>query len=895
MIKIREFLKNIFTPRLKDQVSSDELKTLFQSRYHSFKLLLAANNKALEIMSEMEEGISGSRLFDKSFIKSRTTSILVNVYKIIKNLDNLAPDKYKELYKIFQKIKDEIDSIIVKSGKISFVGAIHELPLQEKLILPFEEIDDSMSSLTGTKMAALGSILKNTPYKVPKGFVITAKASQMFFRFQDLHAEIERRIQSNQSKGSQIFYMGGKESPIPPSQKIDALFKLSSDIQQLIIKSPIPIEIEEEIKRAYSKLEREIDKGKDLYVSLRSSAIGEDSLGASFAGQYSSRLNVPAHSILEAYKEILASIYNLTAITYRLNKGIVDEDALMCVGCMAMVDAVCGGVVYTGNPLSLNDNSLIINSVWGLPKSVVDGSAASDNFVVDRNSLTISKKDIANKTNKLVLVSEGGIFKEELPSEYADRQSLSDLLIIEISKIALDLERYYGYPVDIEWAIDPNDNIYILQCRPLQKLGHQSYKIDEDSPEEKDALIFKGGITVSQGIASGTVHIVEKDADMLSFPDKNGILVVRQSLPRWAALLGRSCGVIAGQGGIVGHLATVSRELNKPAIFNAQDITNILSTGDVITMDAGKRSIYKGRMESIFKRYSSNIDDKPLHGSPAHSLLKEVSKKITPLNLLDPDSIDFIPDNCQTLHDITRYCHEKSVKEMFDFGKSHHFSERASKQLMYNVPLKWWIINLDDGFLEDVKGKYVKIENIVSIPMLALWEGIMAIPWSGPPSIDAKGFISIIHQATINPDLSPSMYSQYSNKNYFLISRNFCSLMSRFGFHYATVETMLSERISENYAGFNFKGGAADLERRIKRARFLASLLEEYGFYVRLREDSLSARVEAIAEGEMIKKLKILGYLLMHTRQLDMIMSNIGLVESYRTKMQDELNSIIGL
>ena len=862
MSKINEFFKNIFKGKIdRSPDEIEELKSLFRSRYHNFKLLLSANNKALEIMSEMEEALSGSRVFGMSFIKSKSTSALVNVYKIIKNLDALAPDRYKSLENVFQKIKKEIDSVLVKTSSTAV----------EKLILRFEEIDEGLVSFTGSKMANLGGILKNTTYNVPHGFVITAKSSDIFFAHQDLQSEIDRRIQANHS------------------DKIDSLYKLSSDIAQLIIKSPIPIEIESEIINAFNELEIKISKDKN--VSLRSSAIGEDSLGASFAGQYTSRLNVTANNILETYKEILASKYNLTAITYRLNKGIVDEDVSMCVGCMAMVDAVSGGVVYTGDPLSIKDDSIIINSTWGLPKAVVDGSVDADSFVIDRTSLNIIKKDIANKTHKLMCAKEGGIFRQELENSEAIRQSLTDILAIQISKMAIDLEKYYGFPLDIEWAIDNEEVLYILQCRPLQKIEHITNEEDIDSIFEKNARIFKGGITVNHGTAVGVVVIVEKDADMLRFPE-NGILVIKQSLPRWAALLGRASAVIAQQGGVVGHLATVARELKKPAIFNVPDVTTLLTNGQVITIDAGRKSIYNGTIESVLNRHETV--DTPLHGSPVHSLLEKVARNITPLNLLDPDSLDFTPDNCQTLHDITRFCHEKSVKQMFNFGASHHFSERTSKQLVYRVPLKWWVINLDDGFNEDVNGKYVKIENIISIPFLALWEGIMAIPWSGPPSIDTKGFISILHQATTNPDLDPSMSSQYSNKNYFLISKNFCSLMSRFGFHYATVETMLSERVSENYAGLNFKGGAADLDRRIKRARFLGNLLEEYGFFVQVKEDSVIARAEALDQPEMEKKLKILGYLLMHTRQLDMIMSNDRLVNNYKLRMTKELDTIIG-
>ncbi|WP_286817574.1 PEP/pyruvate-binding domain-containing protein [Desulfobacter sp. UBA2225] len=865
MKKLISFLKKFFSnPGPPDTgPDAETLRVEFQERYHHFKMLLNANNRALEIMTEIEQALSLKRPFGNSFIRTKSTAITVNLLRLLKNLEQLSGGKYNVLYIVFDDICLNIKQIIEQKKEDK----------DERFIIPISSIDLTKADLVGSKMANLGEILNFVKLKVPAGFTITSRAYDYFLEHNSLQTEINRRFVSTDIRD------------------MDALFALSKDIQKMIIESPLPEILETEIHKAYHDLELEMGS-RSFSVALRSSAMGEDSVANSFAGQYRSELNVRKEDLSQKYKDVIASKYSFTAITYRLNKGIRDEDIFMSVGCISMVDARSGGVMYTRNPLDAGDDSIFINSAWGLPKVVVDGSVDCDLFTVARDlPPRITFKDIKEKGTRFLCNADTGVCRFENTNETKDQPSISDAQILELTDLAIRIEGYYGSPQDVEWAIDQSGSIYILQSRPLQQMEAHRPDIPEDTVQGagKNVLV-SGGMTIFPGVASGEVFILNSPDNMSNFPN-HGILVVSQALPIWASLLNKASAILSEHGTFAGHLANVAREFNVPAIFGIKNVCTLLKTGDEITVDSSRVCIYKGKIDLPAQEVMTGKTSFEI--GPVYNILLHLSRYIVPLNLLDPYSPDFKPENCRTLHDITRFAHEKSVEEMFSFGKDHDFSERSSKRLFYKVPMQWWILNLDDGVKEDTHDKYIRLENISSIPMMALWDGIIAVPWAGPPPIDHKGLASVMFQSTTNRALEPGMKSAYTERNYFMISKNFCSFSSRLGYHFSITEALVSERASENYISFRFKGGAADTRRRIRRIQFIAEILTEHLFRVEVREDSLVARVEGYEMDFMTERLNILGYLIMHTRQLDMIMSNESAITRYRKKIDTDIQNVV--
>lgn len=950
---------------------TEVLRSEFKERYHHFRVLLGANQKSLEGMAEIEQALAGNKPFSMTFVRSRCTDVAINVLRMIRNLEHLAPEKYEMLSPVFFQIRKAVDDILMEKPPL----------LPREIVVPLKSGAHGdgcgqlwPSDLVGSKMASLAELGSCCNLNIPLGFVITSHAYDLFVQAGGLQSEIDRLIQSCDA------------------DDMEAMHAMSGKIRQMIIRAKIPDKVVQAIETAWENLEYEFKKseiaqdgrasGKSdrdaslLRVALRSSALGEDSTNSSFAGQYHSELNVSRESLIEAYKTVVASKYTLHAMIYRINKGFRDEDVPMAVGCVQMVDAAVGGVLYSGNPVDSRDDSILISAVFGLPKAVVDGSVPSDLFVVSRSDLKIIREKIAIKDRKFVCYPEEGICRMEISPDQSHIPAISQEQVCELARIALKLEAHFGTPQDVEWAIDNQGSLTILQSRPLQQnspMQQQApsdqissvYQLDQPeavnlkSPLQKkslsdnnrlaekhnlvvqenplkqnmlpeDDLIAVGGVSAAPGIASGEAFVALKHVDILRFPPC-AVLIIRQALPEWASVVGRASAILSEQGSAASHLASVAREFKVPSIFGLQGITSTIKSGDPITVNADIPAVWKG-MGNFEDGYNSEVGElsengervgkygvdeiidkgksfykkskwreqgscilktNPMKGSPVYKILERCSRHIIPLGLLDPDSSDFRPSNCKTFHDVTRFIHEKSVAEMFSFGKNHNFPEKSSKQLHYRVPMQWYILDLDNGFSTPVSGKYVKLENISSIPMLAFWEGFVAIPWDGPPAMDGRGMMSVMFHSTTNTALTTGVASAYAQHNYFMISRNYCSLNSRLGYHFSVMEALVSERTSENYITFQFKGGAADRQRRLNRVKFIGNILEDYGFKSTINEDHLTARIQGYEEPFMKSRLKILGHLTLHTRQLDMIMTNPAQVSFYDAKLRREIDSLI--
>ncbi len=819
----------------------EAIREQIRQRCLQFRHLLRANKRTLEWISDIEEHLAGEKAFGMNYIRASSAEIVANVFKMIRALNALSNNQYGELQVAFDRIREKLNPLLTP------IWHGQDGPY----ILPLTGIGLADLSQVGGKMANLGEIVSHAGLKVPAGFVVTVAGYRRFMAYNDLGVELGQCIQSGTMR------------------HMEGLLSLAQQLQQKILKASLPDDLRAQIECAVKGICGGHDK---ILLAVRSSAVGEDSLGASFAGQYRTEINVHPDEVCDVWKEIVASKYTASALSYRYQRGIPDEDAPMGVGVLAMVDARVGGVAYSRDPLKdrAGDERIVVNAVHGLPAAVVDGGVTPDAFMCSHH-------------NPPVLV-ESTLADDKNPALTSEEAS-------HVARVALALEEYYAQPQDVEWAIDQNDTLIILQSRPLHRaIPENPCAAEGVSPKlDEAAIIVQGGVPVSDGVALGEAFVVQKDADMLAFPEK-AILVIARAHPRWAALLPHASGLVSESGGVAGHLASVAREYGLPALFSLPDACTELANVGKITLDATNGVIYAGDQTQLLPCHLPKQTF--MHGSPIWKRMREISRYIVPLNLLDPKSADFSPEHCMTMHDITRFCHEKAVNILFAQGNSETIDTQVGKQLKAGSKLQYWLVDMGGGFSHPVATATVGLNEIASKPMLALWDGMVCVPWNGPPVAGASGFMSIVLESTMKPELESTLASPMAERNFFIIGADYMILQARYGYHFCTVECQAGPQSHENFLSFQFKGGATDRERRFLRLQLFSEILEQQDFKVDIKDDALFAVAEDFDAEQTLRLTRLLGYLLIHSRQSDVIMKEADRVSLFRKKLLRDMEWI---
>jgi len=325
------------------------------------------------------------------------------------------------------------------------------------MILDFNEIKKEDVLTVGGKGANLGE-MTSAKINVPSGFVITADAYRDFLKVNGIDILIENGIKKSAD-----------------DEKI--LLNEAEHFRGKIKSGKFPEQLENAIREKYFNL------GNNTRVAVRSSATAEDLPDASFAGQQETYLNVQGiESVLNEVRNCYASLWGNRAVSYRFHQGYDQTSVSIAVVIQEMIESEKSGVLFTVNPVNKKENEMQINASFGLGESVVSGRVTADSYIIDKSG-NIIEVNIGSKETQIIYGDKETV-EVSVNSDKRKTRALNDREILELMKCGLEIEKHYGMPMDIEWAIK-NDIVYILQARAITTLKNSKNDITGNDLIEK--------------------------------------------------------------------------------------------------------------------------------------------------------------------------------------------------------------------------------------------------------------------------------------------------------------------------------------------------------------------------------------------------------------------------
>ncbi len=454
--------------------------------------------------------------------------------------------------------------------------------------ISLDKVDRNSTPLVGGKGANLGEMM-SIKLPVPKGFVVATDSYLKFIEENNLRDNIEKIV---------------SEVDVEDNGN---LVGASEEIQKMIMSSPIPQMIENEIIVSYRALYMSdelrdisgkaldfIKVGRDqLPVAVRSSAVAEDSASTSFAGQMVSILNVigPKH-LLESVKHCWASLFEPRAIYYHKNNNVKMQAIAVIV--QRLINSDKAGVMFTADPVSGNKSKIVIEGSWGLGESVVSGQVTPDTYTYDRVTKNVDIQVNRKETMRIRDLFSGDTKVQAVLPELVEAQLLGLEEISELVEFAEKIENHYGSPQDIEWCTERN-KFYIVQTRPITTLDRPKADVNDEVINEE---IILQGSPASPGFVSGRVKKIGS-INEFSKLNKGDILVTQMTTPDMVPIMKKASAIITDTGGLTSHAAIVSRELGIPCVVGTREATRRLQDGDIVTVDATTGKVYRGEIQAV--------------------------------------------------------------------------------------------------------------------------------------------------------------------------------------------------------------------------------------------------------------------------------------------------------
>jgi pyruvate,water dikinase len=464
-----------------------------------------------------------------------------------------------------------------------------ETSMIQEFVKWFEDLTIGDVPSVGGKNASLGEMIRNLGQKgvrVPSGFAITAYAYKYMIEKAGIDIKIKEILKDLNTND------------------VNNLAARGQKIRTLIKNTPIPPELEEDIRRHYREME--FRYGEDVDVAVRSSATAEDLPDASFAGQQETYLNVRGEEdLIEKVRECFASLFTNRAISYRVDKGFDHFSVYLSVGVQKMVrsDLACSGVMFSIDTESGFTDAVYVTGAYGLGENVVQGAVNPDQFYVFKPTLhkgfkPILEKKLGSKEKRLIYGPTGTKQTKVSPEDKA-KFVINDDELLTLARWACIIEDHYKKPMDIEWAKDGQTNeLFIVQARPETVHSQKDMAVMKTYVLDEKGTLLVEGEAVGSKIGQGQVNIIKDAKDISQF--KTGqVLVTDMTDPDWEPIMKIAGAIVTNRGGRTCHAAIISRELGIPCVIGTGNGTEAIKNGSDITIDCseGVGRIYNGLLK----------------------------------------------------------------------------------------------------------------------------------------------------------------------------------------------------------------------------------------------------------------------------------------------------------
>ena len=522
------FLEVIGLRAPRPQLAHDVQMERFRLHYAAFRRLLEANDSFLRGMADFDEKLVGREGFDPAYVQQASRDMLADVRAMIESLNAIAEDRYQALWGRLEAMRVALAGIVDRPRGEAPPALVHDLAA-----LGYTDVDR-----VGAKLANLGEIRNQVGLPTPDGFALSAHAYERFAERIDLSHPASTSPESLSDRANEE--------------------QASATLVQRILQAEVPEAIRVAMLAAYDRLAGR--EGKPGRVAVRSSALGEDGL-LSFAGQYETVLDVERDGLVEAWRRVAASLYSRAAIHYRRMQQLPVCEGTMPVGFVSMIAAIAGGVVYSRDPARIDRGQVIVQAGPGLGVGVADGSIIPQTVEV----ILADSGTVIRRPRSALAVPEAPGYPDELTEELENAlerepRLLADGEAEQLARWARTLEAHFGGPQDVEWAMDGERRMFILQSRPLE-LAH--YTTEERPPVPGAALLLSAGEVVCPGVGSGVAVHLADDGDFEAFP-QGGVLVVKRPSPKFVQLMGKTAAIVADTGSTTGHMASLGSSASPP-------------------------------------------------------------------------------------------------------------------------------------------------------------------------------------------------------------------------------------------------------------------------------------------------------------------------------------------